>query len=319
MRDDLAPPGTTRLLGCSRRYVHADVPQRLRRWHAPRANRWERLQVESGTVDTQWLEAADVRVMRIVAGRSRWIGPGTRWRIAGMTADAAFTLAIHADQTSEAAQPQRLRADVLDQLPVVEVASASQLAGALRGLNAGEPIRLRAELTAHSSLCDVLRDGGGTWFWHPLATCADGLVAVVGRTVAKADLADYLGRDHALIEAALAGALAGEPERLLWLRNLLSRHLRIEEDVLFPAYLRAGGREGWVRGLCNEHRMLQRLLPQLDEPSSRRRLLLLLDGHDEKEEQLVYPDIIARLGDAGGAVARAVALHPFVGEATPLL
>ena len=34
----------------------------------------------------------------------------------------------------------------------------------------------------------------------------------------------------------------------------------------------------------------------LDDAVARRRFLLLLDGHDEKEEQIVYPDILARLG-----------------------
>lgn len=310
MQTNCAPPGTTRLLGCSRRYVQADLPARLRHWHAPRANRWERMQVVAGAIDVQWLEPAGVANACLLTGQSRWIGPGTRWRIVGMTADAVFTLEIHADQTSDAAQPQRLRGDVLDAMPVVEIVSASQLDGVLQALVAGQSILFRAAFAAPNTLREAMRESNGRLFWHPLELGDEACVAVLGYAAEPVGLADYLGRDHALIEAALAGALSGQPERKLWLHNLLARHLRIEEDVLFPAYLRAGGREGWVRGLCNEHRMLQRCLPLLDEPSARRRFLLLLDGHDEKEEQIVYPDIIARLGVATADVARTVVQYP---------
>ena len=97
-------------------------------------------------------------------------------------------------------------------------------------------------------------------------------------------------------------------QRMRWLRNALARHLVIEEQLLFPAYLAAGGRAGWVRGLCNEHALLRRDLERLHDAGARRRFLLLLDGHDEKEEQIVYPDIIARAVAGDDALTRAV-LH----------
>jgi iron-sulfur cluster repair protein YtfE (RIC family) len=98
--------------------------------------------------------------------------------------------------------------------------------------------------------------------------------------------------------------LRGDAEHEAWLRNVLTRHMRIEEQVLFPAYLDAGGNAGWVRGLCNEHRQLELHLDRLSEAESRRRFLLLLDGHDEKEEQIVYPDILAKLGDDAQGLGR---------------
>jgi hemerythrin superfamily protein len=36
-------------------------------------------------------------------------------------------------------------------------------------------------------------------------------------------------------------------------------------------------------------------LRELDQPVSRRRFLRLLDGHDEKEERVIYPDIPAHV------------------------
>ena len=141
-----------------------------------------------------------------------------------------------------------------------------------------------------------MANGADRLCWHPLATEYRSHAALVVRSAQAVGLADYLGRDHAVIEATLAGALRGDAERGRWLRNLLARHLVIEEDVLFPAWLQAGGNPGWARGLRNEHAHLRRDLDHLDDAVARRRFLLLLDGHDEKEEQIVYPDILARLG-----------------------
>lgn len=312
MHIEAMPSGATRLLGRSRCYSGDDLPLRLRRWHAPRANRWERLEVVAGAIDVQWLEAAAAIDARVSAGQSRWIAPGTRWRVAALGPDATFVLEVHADQTSPAAQPQPLRAQVLDAMRVVELSCALQWGDLVPAIVPGESVLVHAALAAHRLLCDAMRAHDDTLFWHPLDMGEDGCTAVLGRTAQPTELVDYLGRDHALIEAALAGALRGQPQRLTWLHNLLARHLRIEEDVLFPAYLRAGGREGWVRGLCNEHRMLLRDLPHLDDPVARRRLLLLLDGHDEKEEQIVYPVIVERLADGLSVLTRAVVAYPFV-------
>ena len=129
-----------------------------------------------------------------------------------------------------------------------------------------------------------------------LITGAGGFTAFVARAAQAFDLAQYLGRDHAVIEAALAGMLRGDTEYTRWLHAALDRHLHIEEDLLFPAYMEAGGRAAWVRGLKNEHTYLRQYRTSLAEPDSRRKFLRLLDGHDEKEERIVYPDMLAHLG-----------------------
>ena len=111
-----------------------------------------------------------------------------------------------------------------------------------------------------------------------------------------------------MIEAALGGALAGNAEYGGWLRAVLERHLRIEEQMVFPALLAAGGDDHLVRGLLNEHRFLRQYLAELGDPMGRRKFLRLLDGHDEKEECSVYPDVQARIGAGTDALlARALA------------
>ncbi|MGH8091418.1 MAG: hemerythrin domain-containing protein [Rudaea sp.] len=297
-----APPALRRQLGRSREYTQANLPERLRRWHAPRANRWEYLCVEAGPLVVEWLDSEGAQTLR--TAENFWIAPGTRWRIVQMDARSRFRLEIHADATTAASTPQALRAALLDAAECVPIDDEAALSRLLAGLGAGERRLVRAGFDFAPALRAAIDESDGTLCWHPLDAGGGHATALLSRSLQPIGLAEYLGRDHALIEAVLAGALRGDAERGAWLRNVLKRHLRIEEQLLFPAYLDAGGNAGWVRGLCNEHRQLELHLDRLSEAASRRRFLLLLDGHDEKEEQIVYPDILARLGDRTRAFGR---------------
>lgn len=251
--------------------------------------------IEAGILQIQWLDADGVREEALHAGAARWIAPGLRWQIVEFDEAARFTLEIHADEATAAAAPLPLRAALLDEARCVAIDTAADLARGLDELSAGSRCLVRGSFDFSAVMREAIAHGEGRLCWHPLGGEQGGLVAVVARAAQPIDLLEYLGRDHAVIEAALAGALRGDAEHMQWLRNSLARHLVIEEELLFPAYLAAGGNSGWVRGLCNEHRHLRHHLDRLDEPGSQRRFLLLLDGHDEKEEQIVYPDIVERL------------------------
>ncbi len=302
------PSGAMRALGRSRQYTLVDLPARLRHWHAPRANRWEYLRVTAGCVDIEWIDATDVIPQTLGVDAVRWIAPGTRWRVARLDAHSAFVLEIHADDALPAAAPQPVRTALLDAAACLRPADAADLHARLAALVAGEHYLLRTAFDPTPSMRAAIDAAGGHLSWHPLAAGASEHVALVVRSAQPVGLLEYLGRDHALIEAALAGALHGDAERECWMRNALARHLVIEEEWLFPAYLAGGGNAGWVRGLCNEHRHLRRDIDHLDDPPTRRRFLLLLDGHDEKEEQLVYPDILARAVDASTLHAQVMRL-----------
>lgn len=291
-----------RKLGRSRRYSLSDLPERLRRWHAPRANRWERLCVIAGRLAVEALEADAITVQILIAADTRWIAPGLRWRIAELGEEAQFELEIHADDASSASAPQSVRAVLLDEAGSAQVDDVQSLDAVLRSLEPGHRRIVRAGFDIGPVVRAAMADGGGMLCWHPLDAGPDAHAALIVRASRTVGLVEYLGRDHAVIEAALAGALRGDAERGRWLRNLLARHLWIEEELLFPAWLGVGGNPGWERGLRNEHTRLRRDLEHLDDAVARRRFLLLLDGHDEKEEQIVYPDILARLGDAAAAL-----------------
>lgn len=302
------PSARRRQLGRSRTYTSADLPERLRRWHAPRANRWVRILIDAGALDMEWLGVDGLTAERLRPGCSRWIEPGLRWRIAGSDAATRFQLEVHADESSPAAAPQPLRAALLDDAPVMQVDDAVAFTRVLAGLRDGERCLVHAGFDCRQSMRAAIVDSTGRLCWHPLRDDDGERAALVSRSVQPIGLLEYLGRDHAVIEAALAGALRGNIERMRWLRNALVRHLSIEEDALFPAFLAAGGNEGWVRGLRNEHDRLRHDINHLDDPVAKRRFLLLLDGHDEKEEQIVYPDILMRLGGAAREISQRIML-----------
>ncbi|MCB1569217.1 MAG: hemerythrin domain-containing protein [Xanthomonadales bacterium] len=301
-------PARTRLLGRSRLYVRADVPDRLFQWHAPRANRWECLHVRSGQLRVECLGVDGLQVEALTVGDERWVAPGTRWRIVQMPDDASFALDIYADASIEPAAPQPRRAAILDEATQLRIDDEAQFHTMLAKLAAGERRLVWADAAIAEWFAKAWDASGGCVCWHPLDEDDGRVLALVARAARPIDLLEYLGRDHAVLEAALTGALRGDALRMRCLRNGLARHLVIEEELLFPAYLDAGGTVGWVNGLCKEHTMLKRQLQALHDADHVRRFVMLLEAHDEKEEQIVYPDIAARLGPILSASLREVAI-----------
>lgn len=94
-------------------------------------------------------------------------------------------------------------------------------------------------------------------------------------------------------------ALPGEA-RLLFLRFAadMRRHLRLEEDLLFPVFEQRAGIAGPVAVMLREHRAIVKLLDTIsgaldrDEagaPASIEQLVALLADHHFKEERILYP------------------------------
>lgn len=298
-------PARPRALGRSRLYQRSDVPERLFQWHAPRANRWVRLRIESGRLAVEHLQVEGVERESMQPGDTRWIAPGSRWRIVHMDDAGSFHLEVHADESIEPSAPQPRRAVLLDEATPFAPPTPAALTARLGAMQPGERCLVRTAFDPVSSLRATMAQSGGRLCWHPLAA-GPHWAALVACAAQPIDMLEYLGRDHAVIEAALTGALRGDATRMAWLRNALARHLVIEEEILFPAYLEAGGTRGWVDGLLKEHRLLERQIDQLDDRDARRRFMLLLEAHDEKEEQVVYPDILARFDDGAAALTQQI-------------
>jgi uncharacterized protein (DUF2249 family) len=83
--------------------------------------------------------------------------------------------------------------------------------------------------------------------------------------------ASYLGWDHDRLEALLcehveaftAGRLEEARQRFAEFRTGLKRHIRMEEQVLFPAFDRATGMEGPTAVMRQEHRTIEGTLDRM--------------------------------------------------------
>ncbi len=132
-------------------------------------------------------------------------------------------------------------------------------------------------------------------------------------------ITSYMELDHDLIDGFVARAVdaaeAGDlgtmqAEGGEFLRRL-RRHIEMEEDVLFPAFEQRTGmvEAGPSRQMRVEHELMQPILARMQDAlaaqdgggwrQATRSLLEILQPHNVKEEQMMYP----MLDDATGAEA----------------
>jgi len=82
-------------------------------------------------------------------------------------------------------------------------------------------------------------------------------------------------------------------------RQNIQRHFRMEEEVLFPALLDAGGPAGPVQVMHMEHAQMNELIELMATAVANRNtqgygglsetLLIVMQQHNLKEEQILYP------------------------------
>jgi len=82
-------------------------------------------------------------------------------------------------------------------------------------------------------------------------------------------------------------------------RTDISMHIRMEKTVLFPALVASGGPAGPVEMMCMEHDQMQALIEQMAVALANHdaqgyaglseTLLILMQQHNLKEEQILYP------------------------------
>lgn len=120
-------------------------------------------------------------------------------------------------------------------------------------------------------------------------------------------LAEYMSTDHkdcdeafALAEeAALDSQWESAEAAFNAFRHDMERHFRMEEEVLFPALLEAGGPAGPVQVMRMEHAQMNELIAQMTGAVNDRNsqeygglsetLLIVMQQHNLKEEQILYP------------------------------
>ena len=295
----------------SRTYAGEHARQWSTGWHAPRLNRWERLRANGGDAVLERLEPSEIAAHTLPAGEEYWIEPGERWRLASLDSAGSLEVAPHAQDALSSSRPQAARERWLAGVKEVEVEGVSDLRNLLDMLPEGERRLCLGAFDWTDAVVAAKIILRGRLSWHPLAAESNGNFAALAIHVGNpVNLVDYLGRDHAVIEAALSMAargVGGAPARF---RGILRRHVAIEEALLFPAYDTTDDRGRMVRGLLREHRYIEAALEGADEPGSLRRLWRLLEAHDEKEELLVYPEIVTHEHDSECALLDRVLTFP---------
>lgn len=135
-------------------------------------------------------------------------------------------------------------------------------------------------------------------------------------------VAEFMQWDHDRLDALVAAAeqsvqrrdLAAARARFAEFRTGLARHIRMEEEVLFPAFERGGGDAMLTMAMRHEHADILTLLaragavlesdvaPEGFPRTARRRLLPLLEHHGDREERVVYPQTDHGLAASGREV-----------------
>lgn len=126
-------------------------------------------------------------------------------------------------------------------------------------------------------------------------------------------LSQALVREHGEIDDAITRCadipVAGPDARAALRRAVaeLRRHIYVEEELLFPP-LRAAGMTGPILVMLREHAQMWPVLATLDRElvervdddelhRACRQLLVLLQHHNPKEEQILYPQVDHVVGD----------------------
>jgi len=100
-------------------------------------------------------------------------------------------------------------------------------------------------------------------------------------------------------QAALASNWSDAETAFNDFRTALARHFRMEEDELFPTLVSAGGPAGPVQMMRMEHAQMNTLIEQMAGTLTHRdaqgygglseTLLIVMQQHNLKEEQILYP------------------------------
>lgn len=120
-------------------------------------------------------------------------------------------------------------------------------------------------------------------------------------------LVEFMSKEHKACdksfaiaeEAAFTGNWRAADDAFKTFLACMARHFRMEEDYLFPALIDAGGPAGPIQVMTMEHAQMDGLLVGMASHLASRNLqaysgqaetlLILMQQHNLKEEQILYP------------------------------
>jgi iron-sulfur cluster repair protein YtfE (RIC family) len=126
---------------------------------------------------------------------------------------------------------------------------------------------------------------------------------------------DVLAQDHQTCDGMFAETedavgradFAAARDEFARFREAMQRHFSAEEEIVFPAFEgKTGDRSGPTQIMRSEHQMMRDLLVKMDTALAQQQaqqylglsetLLILLQQHNIKEENILYPMIDQALG-----------------------
>lgn len=286
------PPSELRLIS-TREYSGTSYKAFVDRWHAPRLNRWEKLTVHGGRATLEHLGPSRIETILLEEGDEIWVKPGERWGIKQVDENAKFVVAPHAEDNASSSEPHTFRNNWLYDFQHYKASDESALYEILDSMDTGTRLGVQGRFDWRPAIAHIREHGRADITWHLMTSSSNNkFVAIAGCVDGEASITDYLGRDHVFMEAAFSIALKNK-DAINWyyFKSMLIRHIRIEEGVLFPLFVKQNSNDAMVSGLLREHRYIKQCLDEGMTPVSTRRLWRLLEAHDEKEELIVYPDI----------------------------
>jgi hemerythrin-like domain-containing protein len=131
-------------------------------------------------------------------------------------------------------------------------------------------------------------------------------------------IAGFLGHDHKQCDALYAVAeeaaghgdwSAAQAANASFIASM-EHHFGMEEQVLFPSFEQVAGPMGPTQVMRHEHSQMRQLFDEMNQAATGRdtdgylgaaeTLLILMQQHNAKEEQILYPMSDRMLGAAGG-------------------
>jgi uncharacterized protein (DUF2249 family) len=197
-----------------------------------------------------------------------------------------------------------------------EAERAAAIVQSFDGLQPGETLSFLADSKPAAALARLQRERKGLFEWTPVEEGPQWRIEVLrrgGRAGALREITEALSWDHDRLDALEAAAFEARAGADLELAQRsyaafahgLLRHIRFEEELLFPLFEERAGLSpmmGPTAVMRSEHREIERRLqaiaaeiglarPQADLESRRRAFHEVMRAHNDKEEQVLYPAV----------------------------
>lgn len=296
------------------------LPAGLRESHSTSREVWGEIIIEQGTLRYDWLDGSG-KSWDLGVGEVGVIPAQLPHRVKPLSDDTRFYLQLYRAENAleEASEKEADGSTVLDLRPLPPPLRHREIFSAFDALSPGESLVFIndhdprpllgqfAVLRRHRYLWLPQSASGERW-----AVCLYSRRADTAPTIGEALQADHLRLDR-LLDLATHVAATGTPaaevlEDFCW---GLRRHIRIEEQRLFPLFLEAGGPEPPTQVMALEHREIERELQRLENGSESVKSTLaalrnVLEQHNFKEEGVLYPMLNEALVERHAELVEAV-------------